>query len=252
MKLHSKSIDTTKKLYKLGVQQYVKKKFEKDLGNIEHVSETRFENEEKDLVMAFSILTLKYKNSLLEEGFYAHIGRHELLIVEVILSILSILLIYLYFTKDTCTSIIMGIIIEKERDRANWLLRNILPKHAIEPLRLHRGSYSHNHPCVGVIFASLINYHVMYEEQYEGGKFYLRILNDFYGDIEELFLDPRFSEIEKIKTIGTTFMAASGLQTDENDQNPLGSVCDLVEFALAFETTMNRFNETLLSFAFEL
>ncbi|CAF2801552.1 unnamed protein product [Rotaria sp. Silwood2] len=357
MKLHSKSIDTTKKLYKLGVQQYVKKKFEKDLGNIEHVSETRFENEEKDLVMAFSILTLKYKNSLLEEGFYAHIGRHELLIVEVILSILSILLIYLYFTKDTCTSIIMGIIIviiliqyseyypktlpafilfistclifggsishlikilitilsisiylpliiftkqistsiivdlcvcrlislivlygisrhvevvrryqyrvvhksseqrieiEKERDRANWLLRNILPKHAIEPLRLHRGSYSHNHPCVGVLFASLINYHVMYEEQYEGGKFYLRILNDFYGDIEELFLDPRFSEIEKIKTIGTTFMAASGLQTDENDQNPLGSVCDLVEFALAFETTMNRFNETLLSFAFEL
>jgi len=92
----------------------------------------------------------------------------------------------------------------------------------------------------------------MYEEQYEGGKFYARILNEFYGDIEELFLDPRFSKIEKIKTIGATFMAASGLQTDVNDQNPLDSVCDLVEFALAFESTMNRFNEALLNFAFEL
>ncbi len=118
--------------------------------------------------------------------------------------------------------------IEKEHDRANWLLRNILPEHVIEPLRLHRGSYSHNHPCVGVLFASLINYHVMYEEQYEGGKFYARILNEFHGDIEELFLDPRFSEIEKIKTIGATFMATSGLQTDENDQNPIGRISILI------------------------
>lgn len=113
--------------------------------------------------------------------------------------------------------------IDKERERADWLLRNILPGHVIEPLRLHGGTYSQNHPCVGVLFASLINFHVMYEEQYEGGKFYARILNEFYGDIEELFLDKRFEKIEKIKTIGATFMVASGLQTDSNDENPLGS-----------------------------
>jgi len=114
--------------------------------------------------------------------------------------------------------------IEKERERADWLLRNILPEHVIEPLRQSCGSYSRNHRCVGVLFASLVNFHVMYEEQYEGGKFYARILNEFYGDIEELFLDPRFSKIEKIKTIGSTFMAASGLQTDAHDQNPLGKI----------------------------
>jgi adenylate cyclase 9 len=112
--------------------------------------------------------------------------------------------------------------IDKERERADWLLRNILPEHVIEPLRLLGGTYSRNHPCVGVLFASLINFHVMYEEQYEGGKFYARILNEFYGDIEELFLDPRFSKIEKIKTIGATFMAASGLQNDANHENSLG------------------------------
>jgi adenylate cyclase 9 len=112
--------------------------------------------------------------------------------------------------------------IEKERERADWLLRNILPGHVIHPLRGLGGSYSRNHPCVGVLFASLINFHVMYEEQYEGGKFYARILNEFYGDIEELFLEPRFSKIEKIKTIGSTFMSASGLQADSNDENQLG------------------------------
>jgi adenylate cyclase 9 len=64
----------------------------------------------------------------------------------------------------------------------------------------------------------------MYEEQYEGGKYYARILNEFYGDIEELFLGPRFSKIEKIKTIGATFMAASGLQTDVDNENSLGKV----------------------------
>ncbi|CAF3088149.1 unnamed protein product [Rotaria sp. Silwood2] len=111
--------------------------------------------------------------------------------------------------------------VEKKCDRVDWLLRNILPEHVIEVLCQLGGSYSRNHPCVGVLFASLINFHVLYEEQYEGEKFYSRILNEFYGDIEELFLDRRFLKIEKIKTIGSTFMAASGIQTDSNDQKPL-------------------------------
>jgi adenylate cyclase 9 len=70
--------------------------------------------------------------------------------------------------------------IEKEREKADWLLRNILPEHVIELLRLLGGSYSRNHPFVGVLFPSLINFHVMYEEQYEGGKFYARVLNEFF------------------------------------------------------------------------
>jgi adenylate cyclase 9 len=62
----------------------------------------------------------------------------------------------------------------------------------------------------------------MYEEQYEGGIFYTRVVNEFYRDLEELLLDPRFSKIEKIKTIGATYMAASGIQTDSNDENSVG------------------------------
>ncbi|CAF3160389.1 unnamed protein product [Rotaria socialis] len=360
--------------------------------NVENLTDIKIETEEKQLNIPLNFLTLKYKDNKLEKSFSRKILRYELLIIEILLSILSFLLLFIYLPKQILLSIIMitfiliqlilaliiiryykkltnnlilinlfqyfyllsplvllliipkdylitlssfilfvstyltlfssinhlikillsflsiliyvliiffnnhieililikiiscllisliinyginrqielsrryeyNVInksseqrneIEKERERADWLLRNILPEHVIEPLRLLGGSYSRNHPCVAVLFASLINFHVMYEEQYEGGKFYARILNEFYGDIEELFVDPRFSNIEKIKTIGATFMAASGLQTDSNDENSIKSVCDLIEFALAFQETMHRFNQALLNFAFEI
>jgi hypothetical protein len=89
----------------------------KDLRNKDHVeivdnvNEASFENEEKELAMAFNLLTLKYKENRLEERFSAHAGPHSLLIVEVILSISSLLLIYIYFPINLRTSIVMGILI---------------------------------------------------------------------------------------------------------------------------------------------
>ncbi|CAF3917036.1 unnamed protein product [Rotaria sp. Silwood2] len=44
----------------------------------------------------------------------------------------------------------MEIEIEKKRDHADWLLRNILPEHVIEPLRQLGGSYPRNHDTVNV------------------------------------------------------------------------------------------------------
>lgn len=61
--------------------------------------------------MSFNILTLKYKDNRLEEGFSSHIGPQSLLIIEVILSIFSLLLIYLYFPKFIRTSILMGVLV---------------------------------------------------------------------------------------------------------------------------------------------
>ncbi|CAF4684245.1 unnamed protein product, partial [Rotaria sp. Silwood2] len=75
-----------------------------NLGHVENVNEKTFEKEEKELVMAFNILTLKYKDNRLEKGFSTHVGPYSLLIVEVILSILSLLFIYIYFPKKSLTS----------------------------------------------------------------------------------------------------------------------------------------------------
>lgn len=40
------------------------------------------------------------------------------------------------------------------------------------------------------------------------------MLNEIIGDFDELLDRPDFSQVEKIKTIGPTYMAASGLNPD--------------------------------------
>ncbi|KAG5832617.1 hypothetical protein ANANG_G00293000 [Anguilla anguilla] len=100
--------------------------------------------------------------------------------------------------------------IQNMRDQADWLLGNIIPMHVAEQLKVTQ-SYSKNHDNVGVIFASIVNFSEFYEESYEGGKECYRVLNELIGDFDELLRQPAFANIEKIKTIGATYMAASGL-----------------------------------------
>ncbi len=59
--------------------------------------------------------------------------------------------------------------IQNMRDQADWLLRNIIPIHVAEQLKVTQ-SYSKNHDNVGVIFASIVNFSEFYEESYEGGE----------------------------------------------------------------------------------
>ena len=74
------------------------------------------------------------------------------------------------------------------------------------------------------MFASLVNFNELYDESYMGGKEFLRcgpcspwilitsrVLNELISDFDELLDQPDFRNVEKIKTIGATFMAASGL-----------------------------------------
>lgn len=82
-----------------------------DVEIVQNINETTLVDEEKELVMAFNILTLKYRDKRLEQGFSAHIGPHSLLIVEVLLAIISLLLIYLYFPIQIRTSIVLAILI---------------------------------------------------------------------------------------------------------------------------------------------
>jgi hypothetical protein len=62
--------------------------------------------------MAFHFLTLKYKDKKLEKVFSDHFDPRSLLIIEIILSIISLLLIYIYyFPIQVKSSIIMTILI---------------------------------------------------------------------------------------------------------------------------------------------
>ncbi|XP_048349809.1 adenylate cyclase type 9 isoform X2 [Sphaerodactylus townsendi] len=143
--------------------------------------------------------------------------------------------------------------IQSMRDQADWLLRNIIPYHVAEQLKVSQ-SYSKNHDSGGVIFASIVNFSEFYEENYEGGKECYRVLNELIGDFDELLSKPDYSSIEKIKTIGATYMAASGLNTSQSQDSssPHGHLQTLFEFAKEMMQVVDDFNNNMLWFNFKL
>ncbi|KAJ7306064.1 hypothetical protein JRQ81_010430 [Phrynocephalus forsythii] len=143
--------------------------------------------------------------------------------------------------------------IQSMRDQADWLLRNIIPYHVAEQLKVSQ-SYSKNHDSGGVIFASIVNFSEFYEENYEGGKECYRVLNELIGDFDELLSKPDYSSIEKIKTIGATYMAASGLNASpgQDGHGPHSHLQTLFEFAKEMMRVVDDFNSNMLWFNFKL
>uniref|UniRef100_A0A8C6X9D6 adenylate cyclase n=1 Tax=Naja naja TaxID=35670 RepID=A0A8C6X9D6_NAJNA len=143
--------------------------------------------------------------------------------------------------------------IQSMRDQADWLLRNIIPYHVAEQLKVSQ-SYSKNHDSGGVIFASIVNFSEFYEENYEGGKECYRVLNELIGDFDELLSKSDYNNIEKIKTIGATYMAASGLNASQcqDSSNPHAHLQTLFEFAKEMMRVVDDFNNNMLWFNFKL
>lgn len=135
------------------------------------------------------------------------------------------------------------------KNQVDWLIYNIVPEHVVERLKKD-AKYSENFHDVGIIFASIVNFNEMYDESYLGGKEYLRVLNELIGDFDELLLLPQFRSVEKIKTIGSTFMAASGLNSElrskQKDDNE--HLYALMDFAIAMQHVIDNFNHDLLEF----
>lgn len=73
--------------------------------------------------------------------------------------------------------------------------------------------YSKSYDAVGVLFASMPNFSDFYTEESVNnqGLECLRFLNEVISDFDALLDQTRFKNIIKIKTMGSTYMAASGL-----------------------------------------
>ncbi|XP_037813378.1 adenylate cyclase type 9 isoform X1 [Lucilia sericata] len=136
--------------------------------------------------------------------------------------------------------------VQNMKNQADMLLHNIIPKHVAEHLK-NTAKYSENHHNVGIIFASIVNFNEMYDESYLGGKEYLRVLNELIGDFDELLSRPEFKCVEKIKTIGSTFMAASGLDPNHRGDG-YEHIYALMEFSMAMQGVVDAFNKDLLEF----
>ncbi|EFN89856.1 Adenylate cyclase type 9 [Harpegnathos saltator] len=139
--------------------------------------------------------------------------------------------------------------VQSMKNQADWLLHNIIPKYVADQLKT-TAKYSQNHKSVGIIFASIVNFNELYDESYLGGKEYLRVLNELIGDFDELLEKSEFANVEKIKTIGSTFMAASGLnpQVREQSEHEYTHLFQLLDFAVAMHKVIYDFNRDLLGF----
>ena len=138
-------------------------------------------------------------------------------------------------------------------DQAQRLLLNIFPDHVLGCLRA-TCEVSFNYERVGVIFASISNFNDFYSEKYEHGRECIRVLNELISDFDDLLDRPRYKYIDKIKTVGNTYMAASGLNRElqQSYQNPDIHLRGMVNFALEMHNLVESFNYNTFGFKFVL
>nr|XP_023018881.1 adenylate cyclase type 2-like [Leptinotarsa decemlineata] len=143
--------------------------------------------------------------------------------------------------------------VETMRGINKILLENILPAHVAEHFLLTRVTqdlYHERYSCVAVMFASIPNYKEFYDESdvNKQGLECLRLLNEIICEFDKLLLKPKFSCIEKIKTIGSTYMLASGLRPGKEGDSKEASrkeehvITALVEFAVLLMTSLEQIN----------
>jgi adenylate cyclase 3 len=153
---------------------------------------------------------------------------------------------------------------EERRDRAallrqknEALVYNILPQHVATHFlgskqRQHEELYSQSYSEVGILFASMPNFTDFYSEETVNnqGLECLRFLNEVISDFDALLEVPQFKDnIFKIKTISSTYMAASGLSPSKQVkmESPLKvrwmHLSLLVEFAFELKRALSCINE---------
>uniref|UniRef100_A0A8D0HCQ9 Adenylate cyclase type 5 n=1 Tax=Sphenodon punctatus TaxID=8508 RepID=A0A8D0HCQ9_SPHPU len=129
------------------------------------------------------------------------------------------------------------------------LLHNILPKdvaaHFLAQERRNDELYYQSCECVAVMFASISNFSEFYvelEANNEGVEC-LRLLNEIIADFDEIISEDQFRQLEKIKTIGSTYMAASGLNDSTYDRVGRTHIKALADFAMRLMDQMKYINE---------
>ncbi|KAJ0069999.1 hypothetical protein NL108_000237, partial [Boleophthalmus pectinirostris] len=129
------------------------------------------------------------------------------------------------------------------------LLHNILPKdvaaHFLQRERRNDELYYQSCECVAVMFASISNFSEFYvelEANNEGVEC-LRLLNEIIADFDEIISEEQFRQLEKIKTIGSTYMAASGLNDSTYDKTGRSHIRALADYAMRLMDQMKYINE---------
>ncbi|XP_020779694.1 adenylate cyclase type 1 [Boleophthalmus pectinirostris] len=140
------------------------------------------------------------------------------------------------------------------------ILFNLLPAHVAQHFLMsnprNMDLYYQSYAQVGVLFASIPNFNDFYIEL-DGnnmGVECLRLLNEIIADFDELMDKECYKDIEKIKTIGSTYMAAVGLvptigtKAKKSGYDHLSTIADyaIEMFDVLDEINYQSYNEFVL------
>nr|XP_020447993.1 adenylate cyclase type 7 isoform X2 [Monopterus albus] len=144
--------------------------------------------------------------------------------------------------------------IETRENLNRLLLENVLPAHVaalfVGENKKNEDLYYKSYDCVCVMFASVPDFKEFYTECdiNKEGLECLRLLNEIIADFDELLSKPKFSGVEKIKTIGSTYMAAAGLsgtpgqENNQDKERQYAQIGIMVEFAIALIGKLDGIN----------
>ncbi|XP_050932836.1 adenylate cyclase type 7 isoform X4 [Lates calcarifer] len=144
--------------------------------------------------------------------------------------------------------------IETRENLNRLLLENVLPAHVaalfVGENKKNEDLYYKSYDCVCVMFASVPDFKEFYTECdiNKEGLECLRLLNEIIADFDELLSKPKFSGVEKIKTIGSTYMAAAGLsgmpgqENNQDREKQHAQIGNMVEFAIALIGKLDGIN----------
>ncbi|XP_022086352.1 adenylate cyclase type 9-like isoform X2 [Acanthaster planci] len=183
----------------------------------------------------------------------------EAMAMEVIIDIFLLLILVLFLNREFEISYRLNFYggveagqdkeqMQIEKEEAETLLHEIIPTFVTEQMG-STSKFSQNHENVAVIFCSIVNFIDFYEEAYQDGKECIRVLHELVSDFDNLLSMEDFKSVEKIKTIGPTYMAACGLHppSAEDDGNPTKCLINMMEFAIEMIKQVKVFNDEVLS-----
>eukprot|EP00050_Salpingoeca_kvevrii_P002408 m.192991 g.192991 ORF g.192991 m.192991 type:complete len:1202 (-) comp10603_c0_seq2:92-3697(-) len=128
-------------------------------------------------------------------------------------------------------------------------LRNILPDHVADRISHEPGKMIAEQRHAAIIFAHVVNYEDFYSEDFNAGLDCIRILNELICKFDDLVDLPKYAPLTKIKTIGSTYMAAVGLAEVRDD---VSNATIAVDFAIDMFRAIRSFNRNLFNHGFVL
>lgn len=102
--------------------------------------------------------------------------------------------------------------LEKETDKADRLLLNILPRKIAEQLKQKQQPIAQSFDSVSILFADIVGFTPLSSQN--SATYMVNLLNQLFCQFDDLV---ELHQLEKIKTIGDAYMVAAGLPEERGD-----------------------------------